>query len=90
MLEQSTKGQLLAEKTKSVAIVKSISDPLIVLDNNYKIILLNKACEKLFSINENNALNKYFLEVIRNGDLYDFIYSSSKFETLETVQNYLF
>ncbi len=76
--EQSTLGKLLVEKNKSVAIVKSIFDPLIVLDENYKIILLNDACEKLFSIKESEAVQKYFLEVIRNGDLYDFIYTVSK------------
>jgi PAS domain S-box-containing protein len=69
--EHSTKGVLLAEKNKSLAIVKSISDPLIVLDNNYKIILLNKACEEIFNISESNVLNKHFLEAIRDGEVYD-------------------
>jgi PAS domain S-box-containing protein len=80
-LEESNLGKLLSEKNKSMAIVKSISEPLIVLDNNYKIVLLNKACEKLFNIQEEEAVNKYFLEVIRNGDLYDIIYTSSKSKT---------
>lgn len=73
--EQSTLGQLLAEKNKSVTIVKSIADPLIVLDTNYKIVLLNDACESIFNIKENEVLNKYFLEVLSNGDLYDYINS---------------
>jgi PAS domain S-box-containing protein len=76
--EQSTLGNLLSEKNKSVAIVKSIFDPLIVLNENYKIILLNDACEKLFNINESEAVQKHFLEIIKNGDLYDFIYTASK------------
>jgi PAS domain S-box-containing protein len=69
--EHSTKGVLLAEKKKSLTIVKSISDPLIVLDNNYKIILLNRACEEVFNISESNVLNKHFLEAIREGEIYD-------------------
>jgi PAS domain S-box-containing protein len=76
--EQSTLGKLLTEKNKSVAIVKSILDPLIVLDENFKIILLNDACEFLFNIKESEAVHKYFLESIRNGDLYDFVYTASK------------
>lgn len=71
--EHSTKGVLLAEKNKSLSIVKSISDPLVVLDNNYKIILLNKACEEIFNIVEGSVLNKHFLEAIRNGEIYDYI-----------------
>jgi PAS domain S-box-containing protein len=73
--EQSTLGRLMSEKNKSYAIVKSISDPLIVLDMNYRVILLNNACEKFFNINENKALNRHFLESIHNGDLFDYISS---------------
>lgn len=72
--EHSTKGVLLAEKNKSLAIVKSISDPLIVLDNNYRIVLLNEACKEIFNISENNVLNKHFLEVIRDGEIFDYIF----------------
>lgn len=71
--EKSTMGNLLTEKNKSVAIVKSISDPLIVLDENYKIVLLNNSFETLFKIDENGVLRKHFLEVIKNIDLYDHI-----------------
>lgn len=73
--EQSTTGTLLAEKNKSIAIVKSISDPLLVLDESYKIVLLNKSCEKLFDINEEKVLNKHILEAVRCTELYDYIFN---------------
>lgn len=73
--ERSTLGNLMAEKNKSLAIVKSISDPLIVLDTNYKIMLLNNACEEFFNIREENVINKHFLEAIRNGEVFDHISS---------------
>ncbi len=76
--EQSTLGRVIAEKNKSLAIVKSISDPIIVLDTNYKVLLINNALEDLFGIKEEDALNKYFLEVIRSGELYDYIQSAYK------------
>lgn len=76
--EYSNKGKLLAEKNKSLAIVKSISDPLIVLDTDYKVILLNDACEDIFGIKEEDVLNKHFLEGIRNGELYEYISSVYK------------
>lgn len=89
-LEESNLGKILVEKNRSMAIVKSISDPLIVLDNNYKILLLNKACEKLFRIKEEESLNKYFLEIIRNGDLYDFIYNSSEIKDGNTKEKIIY
>lgn len=72
--EQSTKGTLLAEKNRSITIVRSISDPLIVLDSSFKIKLLNNSCEGFFDLKEENVLNKHFLQVIRNAELYDHIF----------------
>lgn len=71
--EKSTKGKLLQEKNRSLAIVKSISDPLIVLDTDYKVLLLNHAAEIFFDVSEIDAIHKHFLEVIRNGDVFDHI-----------------
>ena len=71
--EKSTMGTLLSERNKSVAIVKSISDPLVVMDNSFRIMLLNTASEKFFKIEEEKVVNKHFLEVIHNGELFDLI-----------------
>ena len=60
--EQSTTGNLLSERNKSIAIVKSISDPLIVLDASYKIQLLNNSSENIFGVLEQNVINSHFLE----------------------------
>jgi PAS domain S-box-containing protein len=76
--EQSTLGQLMVEKNKSLAIVRSISDPLIVLDNDYRIMRLNLACEKMFNVSEESLINKHFLEGIRNGEIFDFISETFK------------
>jgi PAS domain S-box-containing protein len=77
LLEQSNLGKLMTEKNKSIAVVKSISEPIIVLDNHYRITLMNKAFENLFDVVEDSSINKYFLEVVRNSELYDFIYKIS-------------
>lgn len=71
--EKSTVGQLMTEKNRTLAIVKSISDPLIVLDRQFRIQLINDAGESLFEVNEKNALDKHFLEVIKQGDLFEHI-----------------
>ncbi len=76
--EQSTLGNLLAEKNKSLAIVKSISDPLIVLDPDFRVILMNNAFERIFSVSEEGLINKHFLEGIRNGEIFDFISNTFK------------
>lgn len=75
--EESTLGQLVNEKNKSLAIVKSITDPIIVLDRNYRIVLLNKAFENFFDLKENSVIDKHFLEAVRNGEIFDFISEKS-------------
>ena len=72
--EQSTTGKLLSERNRSIAIVKSISDPLIVLDASYKIQLLNDSGENIFGVLEQNIVNSHFLETIGNMELYDYIF----------------
>ncbi|MBU3099316.1 cell wall metabolism sensor histidine kinase WalK [Clostridium sp. DSM 17811] len=72
--EQSTTGKLLSERNKSIAIVKSILDPLIVLDASYKIQLLNDSGESIFGVLEQNIINSHFLETIGNMEIYDYIF----------------
>jgi PAS domain S-box-containing protein len=73
---KSTMGQLMTEKNKSMAIVKSISDPLLVLDMDYRIVLINNACESFFSIVESDIQGKHFLEAIHNGEIFNHITSA--------------
>lgn len=84
--EQSAMGKLLHEKNKSLAIVKSISNPLLVLDHNYKILLLNDACEDVFEISEERAVNRHVLEVIRNNEIYEYISGVLDENTVEPHQ----
>ena len=78
--ENSTSGQLMAEKNKSIAIVKSISDPLVVLNTDYKFMLLNNAFEKFFKIEEQEVMNKPFLHFIENRQLFNHIRSVIELE----------
>lgn len=71
--EKSTKGQLINERNKSIAIMKSIYDPLIVLDINYRIKMVNSACEDFFGFSEENALGRHLLDFIKEEKLFDFI-----------------
>ncbi|MCX7921231.1 MAG: ATP-binding protein [Clostridia bacterium] len=85
--EQSALGTLIAEKNKSLTIVKSISEPLMVLDSSFNILLLNNACEKIFRVAEKDVLYKHFLEAIRNKELFEHITNvfSSNDDNIEKI-----
>lgn len=80
--EESNIGKLVMERTKSLAIVKSIYNPIIVMDMEYKITLLNDSCEKYLGITEEKSLNKYFQEVMHNEELYNYILEMIKKENI--------
>ncbi len=65
--------KITKEKQKAEAIVESISDGVIVTDDENKIILLNRAAEKIFNIREADALDKHFLEVINMKEVFEII-----------------
>lgn len=88
--ENSTKGKLLDEKNKSLAIVKSISDPLIVINIDYKILLINNACEKFFNLKENSVLNSSLIDLIQNSELYELIFDVFKGENKEKSKIIIF
>jgi PAS domain S-box-containing protein len=65
--------KLMEEKQKSDAIVESISDGIIVTNDEHKILLVNRAAEKALDIREKEALNRHFLEVIKKEDIFEII-----------------
>ncbi len=68
--ERSNLGTLLNERNRSVAIVQSISDPLMVLDARWHIQLINEACADYFRIDALESVGRHFLEVIHDGALF--------------------
>jgi NtrC-family two-component system sensor histidine kinase KinB len=71
--DQMNIKKLIDEKNKSTAIVNSISDPVIVTDAAFKIVLINPAAEDLFAITHESATSRHFLEVIDNKQIYNSI-----------------
>ncbi|PUU88814.1 ATP-binding protein [Halanaerobium sp.] len=64
--------KLLMEKEKSEAVVNNLSSPLIVTDQDHKIVLINETAKELFSINK-DVINTHFLEVIQAEEIFEYI-----------------
>ncbi|GAB6099298.1 hypothetical protein JCM16358_11770 [Halanaerocella petrolearia] len=71
-------SKLVEEKNKSEAIVKSISNPLLVTDQENKILLMNPRAEKLFDLTEHKILGTHFLESIKEDKIFDSITETLK------------
>jgi PAS domain S-box-containing protein len=75
LYEKSNIKNLIAEKNKSLAIVKSITDPVVVTDNMYNVTLVNKTAESFFNIKEKESVGRHFLESINNMSIFNKIKS---------------
>jgi len=64
--------KLLMEKEKSEAVVNNLSSPLIVTDQDHKIVLINETAKELFSIKQ-DVINTHFLEVIQAEEIFEYI-----------------
>lgn len=67
--EEMNLGQLVTERRKSESIVKAIADPVIVLDRQGRVVMLNPAAEQALNLRETVAQGRYFLEVSDRADL---------------------
>jgi PAS domain S-box len=69
--------KLIAERRRANAIVRSIPDPLIVVDADYRIIAINSSAEKLFAIKEKQVKGSHILEVINNEAIFNALKESA-------------
>lgn len=76
--------KLMKEKQKAEAIVESISDGIIVTDEDNKLLLVNRAAEKALGIREKDVLGRHFLEVIKREDIFELI---NKVKDKESINN---
>jgi NtrC-family two-component system sensor histidine kinase KinB len=66
-------GRIIAEKRKSDAIIRSVDDGILVVDDNFLITNLNPAAAKIFGVLPEDSLEKHILEVMRNERLFGFL-----------------
>ncbi len=62
--EKSTLGSLMEEKNKTYAIVKSITEPMLILDANYNVTLMNDSFERLLFSPISENVNAHFLDAM--------------------------
>ena len=62
--------QILAEKRKSEAIIRSVDDGLVVVDEKLLITNLNPKATAIFGVDPEEALGKHVLEVVRDDGIF--------------------
>ena len=80
--------KLISEKQKSETIVGTISDPIIVVDQDGRLVLMNKLAEELFYMTENDVVGKRFQDVVNNTNLVKYMNRSIIGDDLKDIPPY--
>jgi NtrC-family two-component system sensor histidine kinase KinB len=68
--------QIVAEKRRSDAIIRSIDDGIVVVDKELKVTGINPTAAKALNVEQDQIQNKHFLEVIKNEMLFNYVKQS--------------
>ncbi len=66
-------SQMLTEKRRSEAVIRSITDGLIVVDDTFKIIAINPMAARILRTELDQAQGKHFFDVVENRELYEYM-----------------
>lgn len=87
-------NKILREKQRTEAIIESIKSPIIVTDDENKIIMLNQSAERLFDVKEKKVINRSFLDGIKEKKIFEMIQEATNsiesykaFEDIELRNN---
>jgi NtrC-family two-component system sensor histidine kinase KinB len=79
--------QILSEKHKSEAIIRSINDGLIVLNAELKIEDINPAAAQVFSKRPDEVQGRHLLEIIKDEKLFDYVKQAFESEIVSPAEN---
>jgi NtrC-family two-component system sensor histidine kinase KinB len=65
--------QIMAEKSKSESIIRSIDDGIVLIDAECKVIDINPMAGEILRVEPQKAENRHFLEVVKNEQLFNYI-----------------
>lgn len=71
-------GKVITEKQRSEAIIQSISDGLIVVDADFKVIAINPAAAALVNNISLSATSNHFLDIVKNQELYQHLKATAE------------
>ena len=68
--------QIIAEKGKSEAIIRSMDDGIILVDAEFKITGMNPMARRILDIQPDMSQNRHFLEVVKSEQVFNYIKES--------------
>lgn len=71
--EKSTLGSLMDERNRADSLVRSISEPMLLVDSAGELVMINQAFERLFHQKEQDILHRPIGEVLEHNRLVEYV-----------------
>ncbi len=72
--EKSTLGQILKERNNSNSILRSIDSPMVVIDKDYKVTMVNENFIDAFDISDEKPEGRYLTHLVNDRSFFSVIY----------------
>jgi len=79
--------QIIAEKQKSEAIIRSIDDGIILVDAEFKVTGMNPMARGILDVQPDMSQNKHFLDVVKSEELFHYIQQSMESGKPPSIDN---
>jgi NtrC-family two-component system sensor histidine kinase KinB len=79
--------QIVAEKRKSEAIIRSIDDGIVVVDAEFKVTNMNPTAAEAFDVEPDKTQGRHFLEVIKNEQLFEYVKQTAESGQLPSIED---
>ncbi|GKU23741.1 hypothetical protein [Clostridium folliculivorans] len=70
---------LSEDYSKVIGLSEFKAEPLMILDNRYKVKYINDSFKQYFKVDEGKAIGEHLFNIIKNVDFYNFIFDSVKY-----------
>jgi NtrC-family two-component system sensor histidine kinase KinB len=68
--------QIMAEKQKSEAIIRSIDDGILLVDAEFRVTGINPMARRILEVQPDEPQNRHFLEVVKSDGLFNYVKQS--------------
>jgi NtrC-family two-component system sensor histidine kinase KinB len=81
-------GEILFEKRRSEAVIRSIDDGIVFVNESLEVAGMNPAAEKIFSASFKTDEQKHFIEMVQNDRLYQRVKAAGRGEVIHESDEY--
>lgn len=87
--EESTLGEILKERNNANAILRSIHSPMVVIDSDFKVTMVNDDFIQVFNLNDDKIEGQYLTHLVKDRNFFSIIYDITTKDCQGDLMNFV-